>query len=874
MKINPKDSLDLLVNAINLDFSELHNISNNDIRTRVKEIELQINDSKDPKGELALYLPEVYAIVKEVSRRFTEGDIIVPATLLDYKLAKETDYVIIEGDKARYKNKWHVEGQDFLWNMIHYDEQLLGGIYLHHGYATEMATGEGKTLVATLPCVLNGLTHNGVYVMTVNNYLSKRDYQITRPLYSFLGLTTACIEINKDNRDFIREAYKADIVFGTCSSFTFDYLYDHLTLSADECVNQRHNYAIIDEIDSILIDESVTPHIVGGGSIHDVGDLYKQYLPIVRELIDNTVRYESDIHTKAVSYTRDGIEWLKDKTGISSLYDIERTYEVDGFDSLRTEEKDEIKNNIKLQNALNLILAALTVYQKDVDYLVDNDTIKIIDPNTGRVKENNRWQHGLHTAIEVKENVKIKNDSDSIAVISLKSYFKLYNRICGMSGTIMSVQDELFEIYGLNCKSIPTHKPCIRKDLPLRVYKTEQDKDEEVIKYILQNRSEGRPSLVCSSSVRKSEELGDKLSEKGLVHNTLNAKTIKGEANIIAKAGEGNTITIATCVAGRGTDIKPSKDALECGGLVVIGSDYFESIRVENQLRGRTSRQGDPGTSVFFTSLEDSILNYLSDDDKMTLQGLVDNISDNNYSTEDITTFFVRAQQEREKFLKEKRKRCAQKDDIIAPHRKRYYDERNVILFSNDELVRDIDRIIDNPEIERNINIHIEELHIKAKKLTSRSRRNNLNQQRVVIPFSYNQYLFTLHLGINKVEDFNYFYTEFRKAIYLQTYDSVWKEFVTYAMSDLDTKEIGDLDNKFTSMKHSVNTELVNRMLNSIIPYNQTDSKPDAVEGEKRDTIFRTEKYILKNDQFCPCGSGKKYCECHGSNIRNNIRRR
>lgn len=874
MKINPKDSLDALVNAINHKYSELHNISNDDIRTRVKEIELQINDSKDPKGEFALHLPEVYAIVKEVSRRFTEGDIIVSATLLDHILAKETDYIIIEGDNARYKNNWHVEGQDFHWNMIHYDEQLLGGIYLHYGYATEMATGEGKTLVATLPCVLNGITHKGVYVMTVNNYLSKRDYQITRPLYSFFGLTTACIELNKDNRDFIREAYKADIVFGTYSSFTFDYLYDHLTLSVDRCVNQRHNYAIIDEIDSILIDESVTPHIVGGGSIHDVGELYKQYLPVVRELIDNHVRYESNIHTKAVSYTRDGIEWLKDKTGISTLYDVVRTYEVDGFDLLSTEEKDKIKNNIELQNALNQILAALTVYQKDVDYLVDNDTIKIIDPNTGRVKDNNRWQHGLHTAIEVKEDVKIKCDSDSIAVISLKSYFKLYTRICGMSGTIMSIQDELHEIYGLKCKSIPTHKPCIRKDLPLRVYKTEKEKDEALIKYILQNKSEGRPSLVCSSSVRKSEELGDKLSEKGLVHNTLNAKTIKGEANIISKAGEGNTITIATCVAGRGTDIKPSKDALKCGGLVVIGSDYFESIRVEKQLRGRTSRQGNPGTSVFFTSLEDPILNYLSEDDKMELQDIVDNISNNNYSTEDITAFFVRAQQSREKFLKEKRKTCAQKDDIIAPHRKKYYDERNVILFSNTELERGFERIIDNSDIESNITRHIEELHTKARKLTSRSRRNNLNQRSVDVPFSYNQYLFTLNLSVNKVDDFNYFYTEFRKAIFLQTYDLVWKEFVTYIMSDLDTKEIGELDNKFTSMRHSINTELVNRMLNSIIPYNQTDSKPDVVQGEKRCTIYRTEKYILKNDQVCPCGSGKKYCECHGSNIRNNIRRR
>lgn len=859
-----------LINKINFIYTSLQNLSNEKLRSKVKEIEQLILNSENQQEELESHLPEVYAIVKDTARRFSEGDILVCATPLDRKLAQEVDYLTIEGDTARYRNCWNVDGQDFNWNMIHYDEQLMGGIYLHFGYATEMATGEGKTLVATLPSFLNGLSHKGVYVMTVNNYLSRRDYEITRPIYSFLGLTTACIEIKPDSRDYKKEAYKADIVFGTCSTFTFDYLFDHLALSPDDCVMQRHNFAIIDEIDSILIDEAVTPHIVGGGKNYDRGEIYKKYFPIVKELIENQDMYEANTQEKSASFTSVGIEWLKNKLGIPTLYDVRREYEIPEFESLTKEKKNRVHNIIEIQNVLHHTLKALTVFQRDVDYLVEDDTIKIIDSNTGRIKEHNRWQHGLHTAIEVKEKVEIKCDSDSIAVISLKNYFRLYNSICGMSGTIMSVKDELLETYGLKSKSIPTHKTCIRKDLPLRIYKTESEKEAELIQYIISNKSEGRPSLVCSGSVMKSEQLGESLSKNELEFNTLNAKTTKGEAAIIAKAGKGNTITIATSVAGRGTDIKPSEDALECGGLAVIGSDYFESIRVERQLRGRTSRQGDPGTSVFYTSLEDPILNYLGPDDKEALTSLLDNITDNNYSIPELAEFFAKAQHEREEGKKYSRKRIAMKDDIIDPHRKRFYKERNTFLLYPHEAERFIEKLIGQSGISRQAILnHIEELHIRALRLSSRSRRNNMNRISIDIPFSDNQYLFTLKLDINKIEDFNYFSKEFRKTVFLQTYDAAWKRFVTHAMGDLDQNEIRELDKKFSLMKQSVCNELINRMLNSVIPYSQSGSVDDATPADGKDCRCKMNRIEIPADTPCPCGSGKKYCECHGSNIRN-----
>ena len=589
-----------LVDSINTNFNSLHNLSNDELREEFCKIEIAINKYDNKQEGIEKYLVPVFAIVKETARRFSEGNIAVTANPNDVKLANQYDFVEILGNKAIYKNHWDVMGVPTTWKMVHYDEQLLGGILLHYGFATEMATGEGKTLVATLPVFLNALTHEGVHLMTVNDYLSKRDFETTRPIYMFYGLTADCIEKYPRYDRRHKEAYRLDVVFGTNSSFTFDYLFDHIAITPQECVQTNHNYAIIDELDSILIDDADEPHIVGGGNYYNNGKIYKENYPLIKELLDkenSEVLYECSKLRKSADFTEEGKKWLSNKKEMSDLYSIERTYELVDFDELAQEKQDEVREKLYLQNVFHQLLLALTVYERDVDYLVDGGKVNIIDPHTGRVKESNRWEYGLHTAMEVKENVEVQNDCDGIAVISLKNYFLLYKKIAGMSGTIMPVEDELKEIYNLKCASLPTHKPLIRQDNPLRIFKT----------------------LVGSITVKRSEEICNKLNEHGIKYNKLDAKTIKDEAFTISKAGLSNTITVSTSVAGRGTDIKLSTDAIDAGGLLVIGTDLFESVRVDRQLKGRAGRQGDPGSSVFFASLEDQILKNLEQDDLRSL---------------------------------------------------------------------------------------------------------------------------------------------------------------------------------------------------------------------------------------------------------------
>ena len=448
MKNNIKEDLLSIVKNINVHFSSIQSLSNDELRDKIAKIETLIANSNDKQEALDHFLPEVYAIVKETAHRLTMGDIIVSANPNDEYLSEFYDFVKIDSGKAVYRNKWSAGGQLMTWGMVHYDEQLMGGILLHYGYAVEMATGEGKTLVATLPVFLNALSHKGVHIMTVNDYLSKRDFEITRPIYMLYGLTADCIEYYSRFDRRRKSAYDADITFGTNSSFTFDYLKDHLEITPKACVQKDHYYAIIDELDSILIDDADEPHIVGGGNRYDSSELYKENIQLIRELIEDVTLYEVDLLRRTASFTDKGKKWLEDKSGISNLYEIQRTYEIEEYDNLQDEEKKNISNRLNLQNAFIQLLLALTVYERDVDYIVEGEKVKIIDPHTGRVKETSRWEYGLHTAMEVKEGVKPQLDSDGMAVISLKNYFKLYDRICGMSGTIMPVEDELSEISG------------------------------------------------------------------------------------------------------------------------------------------------------------------------------------------------------------------------------------------------------------------------------------------------------------------------------------------------------------------------------------------------------------------------------------------
>lgn len=867
------------VETINTEYATLHSLTNDELRVRLRHIEQFINEQEDKPCTLDKMLVSVFAIVKETARRFSLGNIEVTARLNDLRIAEKYDFVEIIGDKAIYKNHWDVMGVPYVWKMVHYDEQLLGGILLHYGYATEMATGEGKTLVATLPVFLNALTHEGVHIMTVNDYLSRRDFETTRPIYMFYGLSADCIEIYERYDRRRKATYKSDIAFGTNSSFTFDYLFDHIAISPEECVQQHHNYAIIDELDSILIDNAAEPHIVGGGNYHNNGKIYKENYALIVELIGykEAKLYEIDKLKRSAWFTQEGKKWLASKKCIPDLYNIERTYEVSDFDVLTQEEQNEIQNKLYLQNVFLQLLHAITVYERDVDYIVEGEKVKIIDSHTGRVKESNRWGHGLHTAIEVKEQVEVQDDFDGMAVVSLKNYFRLYKKIAGMSGTIMSVEDELMEIYNLPCASLPTHRPLIRKDFPLRIFKTSQQKDEAIIKTIIDNKSSGRPSLVGNISVKRSEQLCNKLDELGIGYNKLDAKTLKDEAYTIAKAGIGNTITVSTSVAGRGTDIKPSPEAIAAGGLMVIGTDLFESVRVDRQLKGRSGRQGDPGSSVFLASLEDQILQNLCSDDFKALEGLSDTYPMNEISTDEMRMYFNKAQSNREAYLKSCRKETARKDDIVDPHRKKMYKQRNAVLFNADEANIIVDNIVKHFGVNlKEIEDHLMSLYLKTRELVWRSTENNPNRTEVLVPFSEAMHTFAIRLEVElSIASYEYFCKEFKRQIILQIYDKEWKKFVLHIMSNLDRKEIELLDTKYRQMMDDINFIILSRLKYASIPFEVRNelldnSKERKVEKEEPRKV--NPAVTIEADEPCPCGSGKKYCECHGSNIRSNNR--
>lgn len=866
-----------LVDSINIEYANLRRLSNDDLRMRLSKIARAINDSENQDKALDNYLVPVYSIVKETARRFSEGDIEVRANSNDIRLADIYDFVEIIGSRAIYKNRWDVMGVPQIWKMVHYDEQLLGGILLHYGYATEMATGEGKTLVATLPVFLNALTHTGVHLMTVNDYLSKRDLEITRPLYMFYGLTADCIDNYPRADKRHKETYKFDIVFGTNSCFTFDYLYDHIAINPQECVQTTHNYAIIDELDSILIDDADDPHIVGGGNYYNNGKIYKENFPIVKELIDKKGNelFRCNIIQKKADYTKEGKEWLAARTGIQDLYTVERTYEIANFDKLSQEKQNEIYKKLYLQNVFLQILLALTVYERDVDYIVYGDKVKIIDPHTGRTKESSRWEHGLHTAMEIKENVKVQNDFDGMGVISLKNYFHLYKKIAGMSGTIMPVEEELNEIYNLKCASLPTHKPLIRRDLPLRIFRNTAEKDDAIIRAIVDSKNSGRPTLVGSITVKRSEEIGSKLDELGIEYNKLDAKTLKDEAFIISQAGYGSTITIATSVAGRGTDIKPSADAIKAGGLMIIGTDLFESVRVDRQLKGRSGRQGDPGTSVVFASLEDQILKNLTPEELQVLEKTISKLPAGEIHDKKIRCFFEQAQANREIYFKNCRRETALKDDIVAPQRKKFYDQRNAVLFNADvanAICREI--ILQSKSTEETINANLMSLYWKTKELVIRSTRNNINREEVFVPFSDNLHTFAILLDVKLViAKFEYFCKEFKRQVILQVYDKEWKKFVLYMMGNRDRKEIEMLDDKYMIMMSDINSIVLSRLQNSTIPF---DIRNEFINQErpkyKKHNCQRPTNLMIKPYDSCPCGSEKKYCECHGSNNRSKSR--
>ena len=740
---------------------------------KVDKIEKEVLERIEEK--LNDVLPVVFSIVKDTARRFTENeDIEVTATDFDRKLAADGhDFLDIEGDKAIYHNTWVAGGNEMTWNMIHYDVQLIGGSVLHQGKIAEMATGEGKTLVATLPVFLNALAGCGVHVVTVNDYLAKRDSEWMGPLYMFHGLSVACIDKTEPNSLERREAYNCDITFGTNSEFGFDYLRDNMAMEPEDCVQRPHHYAIVDEVDSVLIDDARTPLIISGPVPRGEDQMFDEYKPNVERLYsaqrslvtqllsdarrmmasdDDNERKEGTLLLfrayKGLPKYKPLIKYLSQEGVKQAMLKVEAFYMQDnsremhvvtdplyfiieeqnntveitdkGIDVLtrgtddpkffvlpdiaselsavtneplsedeKLQKKDELLQNYSVKaervHTVTQLLKAYTLFNRDDEYIVDEEgKVKIVDEQTGRIMEGRRYSDGLHQAIEAKEGVKVEAATQTFATITLQNYFRMYHKLAGMTGTAMTEAGEFWEIYKLDVVNIPTNRPVIRKDQPDRVFKTEKEKFNAVIEEIVKMREMGRPTLVGTTSVEISERLSRQLSLRHIEHNVLNAKLHQKEADIVAQAGRQvngkGVVTIATNMAGRGTDIKLTPEVKEAGGLAIIGTERHESRRVDNQLRGRAGRQGDPGSSVFFVSFEDKVMRLFASERVVKLLDRLGLHDGEMIESPMVTKSIENAQKRVEENNFGIRKHTLEYDDVMNAQRKVIYTRRHHAL--------------------------------------------------------------------------------------------------------------------------------------------------------------------------------------------------
>ncbi len=802
-----------IVNQINDEFSKLSTLSNDQLRKRTHELQKEIKDffkveqdeidklkadieaekfdmlereevykkidkleeTIDNKIEDKLneLIPKAFAIVKDTARRFHENEKIqVTANDFDRELAAKREDIIIENDKATYHNKWLAGGVEIKWEMIHYDVQLIGGIVLHQGKIAEMATGEGKTLVATLPVFLNALTGRGVHMVTVNDYLAKRDSEWMGTLYEFHGLRVDCIDKHQPNSDARRKAYQADITFGTNNEFGFDYLRDNMALNPDDLVQRRHNYVIVDEVDSVLIDDARTPLIISGAVQRDgqskdeelfkelrpkVEQLYKFQKQLVTQLLtdakkliksDNKKEREQgaifllrshkglpknkaiikflseegmktlmhsteniylaenakrmpevtddlffviDEKNNSVELTDKGIDLISkeiDDKNFFVLPDIgTEIAELENSDKTEKEiliTKDELLSDYSTKtirvHAMNQLLKAYTMFEKDVEYVVIDNQVKIVDEQTGRIMDGRRYSDGLHQAIEAKENVKVEASTQTFATITLQNYFRMYHKLSGMTGTAETEAGELWDIYELDVTVIPTNLPIVRDDRIDKVFKTKREKYNAVIYEINDLVKAGRPVLVGTTSVEISELLSRTLKMRKIEHNVLNAKLHKREADIVADAGKAGIVTIATNMAGRGTDIKLSKEVKEAGGLAIVGTERHDSRRVDRQLRGRAGRQGDPGSSQFFVSLEDDLMRMFGSDRISKLMDRMGLEEGEVIQHSMISKSIERAQKKVEENNFGIRKRLLEYDDVMNSQREVIYKLRKHAL--------------------------------------------------------------------------------------------------------------------------------------------------------------------------------------------------
>ena len=732
-------------------------------------------------------LPVAFSIVKDTARRFAENEtVVVTANDFDRELAVTKDFVTIDGDKAIYNNHWIAGGNDLKWDMVHYDVQLFGGVVLHQGKIAEMATGEGKTLVATLPVFLNALTGNGVHVVTVNDYLAKRDSEWMGPLYEFNGLSVDCIDKHRPNSPERRKAYMADITFGTNNEFGFDYLRDNMAISPNDLVQRKHNYAIVDEVDSVLIDDARTPLIISGPVEKGEDQMFEEYQPLVERLVDvqrklatqyladakrliaegrekndkkildegflslyrshkalpknkPLIKYLSEEGIKAgmlateeiymennnrkmpecvaplyfvvdekinsVDLTDKGTDWLagqeKDKD-LFVLPDITAQLsaletEKDLTDEERLDKKDQLLSHYALQServhTLQQLLKAYTMFNKDDEYVVMDGEVKIVDEQTGRIMEGRRWSDGLHQAVEAKEHVRVEAATQTFATITLQNYFRMYHKLSGMTGTASTEAGEFWDIYKLDVVEIPTNRPILRKDMDDRVYKTQKEKYIAVIEEVKELIAAGRPVLVGTTSVEISELLSRMLDFNHIPHNVLNAKLHQREADIVAKAGLSKTVTIATNMAGRGTDIKLSPEVKAAGGLAIIGTERHESRRVDRQLRGRAGRQGDPGSSVFYVSLEDKLMRLFASEKIARVMDRLGFKEGERLESSMITSSVERAQKKVEENNFGIRKRLLEYDDVMNKQRTVIYEKRHHALIG-ERIGMDITNVI------------------------------------------------------------------------------------------------------------------------------------------------------------------------------------
>ncbi|KGN69491.1 preprotein translocase subunit SecA [Porphyromonas sp. COT-108 OH1349] len=752
------------------------------LKAKIEELEIdarkeawekvdKINDTilsklEDKLNEL---LPKAFALMKETATRFTRNEeIVVTATDFDRDLAVSHDFIRIEGDKAIYLNRWIAGGNEIVWDMIHYDVQLFGGVVLHKGKIAEMATGEGKTLVATLPVFLNALTHNGVHVVTVNDYLSKRDSEWMGPLYMFHGLSVDCIDKHEPNSAARKRAYNCDITFGTNNEFGFDYLRDNMASSPDDLVQRMHNYAIVDEVDSVLIDDARTPLIISG-PIESSGDkLFEEYRGFVEAIVEAQKKLASELLLEAkqkiksedkkeqeegflllyrsfkalprnkplikflseegmkagmikteefymqdnnrqmyivtdplyfvideknsqIDLTDKGLDFLAKLTGDAQFFVLpDIASQMSELENLalteeeKSQRKDELLSNFSVQgervHTLNQLMKAYTLFEKDDQYVVMENKVLIVDEQTGRIMDGRRYSDGLHQAIEAKERVRVESASQTMATITLQNYFRMYKKLAGMTGTAETEAAEFWDIYKLDVVVIPTNRPILRNDMNDRVYKTDRAKYNAVIEEIVGLVDKGRPVLVGTTSVEISELLSRMLTLRKIQHNVLNAKLHQKEAEIVALAGQKGTVTIATNMAGRGTDIKLSPEVKAAGGLAIIGTERHESRRVDRQLRGRAGRQGDPGSSIFFVSLQDKLMRLFASE---RLAPMMDKLG---FGEDDVleSGYLSKAVENAQKKVEENnfgiRKHLLEYDDVKNSQRKVIYTRRHHAL--------------------------------------------------------------------------------------------------------------------------------------------------------------------------------------------------